>query len=127
MVNPEDIYARALAMRWIDPDSKFEGMLEFEMAPHPTSMFDQNSLPRPCKQKSKLTNNLKVEIPARLATNNAVQSSLTGMPYYGLLVGQRRGLLMIILTTSNRIWENALKLQMYTWCLIGTSTTVSKV
>ena len=48
------------------------------MVPHPTPMFDQNSLPRPCKQKSKLTNNLKVQIPARLATDDAGAIFLDG-------------------------------------------------
>ena len=52
VVDPEVIYTRALAIRVIDPEFQFEGMLEYEMAPHPTSMFDQDGLPRPCKQKS---------------------------------------------------------------------------
>ena len=77
VVNPEVIYARALAMRWIDPDFDFEKLLESEMAPHPTSQFNKEGLPR-SSDKYKLTNNLKVQVPARNASQNVDAIFLDG-------------------------------------------------
>ena len=64
VVNPEVIYARALAMRWIDTNFNFEKLLESEMAPHPMPLLNNEVFPRP-SNKSKLTKNQKVEVPAR--------------------------------------------------------------
>ena len=72
------IYARALAMRWIDPNFEFESLLVSEMAPQPTSMFTEEGLPRPCNNKSKLTTTLKVKIPSRHASENTDAIFLDG-------------------------------------------------
>ena len=66
ILDPEVIYARALALRHINPDFDFENLLAFELAPHPTSTFDEKGLLRTCKQKSKLMSGLKVEVSARI-------------------------------------------------------------
>ena len=78
LADPEVIYARALTMRWVDPDFDFEKLLESEMAPHPTSLFNKEGLPRPSNEKSKLTQNLRVQIPARTASRNADATFLDG-------------------------------------------------
>ena len=53
-------------------------MLNFELAPHPTSMFDENGLLRTCKQKSKLMIAMKVEVSARISANNPTAIFLDG-------------------------------------------------
>ena len=78
IVDPEIIYARALALKCVNPDFDFEEILGYKLAPHPTSMFDEDGLLRTCKQKSKLMTTLKVEIPARLAANDADAIFLDG-------------------------------------------------
>ena len=50
------MYARALALRCIDSDFDFESILSYELAPFPTSMFEEEGL-----QESKLMSSLKVE------------------------------------------------------------------
>ena len=78
IVDPEVIYVRALALKCVNPNFGFEGILGYELAPHPTSMFDKDGLLRTCKQKSKLKTTLKVEIPARSVTNDANTIFLDG-------------------------------------------------
>ena len=78
VMDPAVIYARALAIRLVDPEFDFEKILEHELAPHPTSMFNEEGVLRTCKQKSKLMSTLKVEIPARLAQNGVKAIFLDG-------------------------------------------------
>ena len=72
ILDPEVVYARALALRCIDSDFHFdfESILSHELAPFPTSMFEEEGLLRICRQKSKLMNSLKVAASARLSTSN---------------------------------------------------------
>ena len=56
----------------------FEEMLTLELAPHPTSMFDEYGLLRTSKQKSKLMSALKVEISARTCVSNPTAIFLEG-------------------------------------------------
>ena len=67
-LDPEVVYARALALRCIDADFDFEAILSHELAPFPTSMFEEEGILRTCRQKSKLMNCLKVEASERLST-----------------------------------------------------------
>ena len=65
VLDPEVIYVRALALRHINPDSDFEKLLVYELAPYPTSIFNEKGAMRPCNQKLKLMTGLKIEVAAR--------------------------------------------------------------
>ena len=65
VLDPEVVYARALALRHINPDLNFEKPLVYELGPYPTSMFNERRAMCPCNQKSKLMVGLKVEVSAR--------------------------------------------------------------
>ena len=54
MLGTEVIYARALAFSHVNPDFDIEKLLTFELAPHPTSIFDKDGLMHMCKQKSSM-------------------------------------------------------------------------
>ena len=57
----EVIYARALALRHINPDLNFEKILVYELALDCTSMFNEKGVIHPCNQKSKLMARSMVE------------------------------------------------------------------
>ena len=65
VLDPEVIYARALALQTINPEFDLEKLLVYELAPYPMSIFNEEGLMRTCK-KSKLMAGLKVEVPARM-------------------------------------------------------------
>ena len=74
----ETIYARAMALqassRGLDTDS----LLAHEMAPYPTSMFDEDGHMREAKTKSNLKNALKVDISSRIAERDIDVTFLDG-------------------------------------------------
>ena len=54
VLDPEVIYACALALRHINPDLDFEKLLVYELAPYPTLMFNEKGTMHTCNQKLKL-------------------------------------------------------------------------
>ena len=66
-------------------------MLEYELAPHPTSMFDEEGLLRTAKQKAKLLNSLKVQTPARLSTNDVDAVFLDGCAIFWNIMWPTKG------------------------------------
>ena len=50
VLDPEVIYARALALWHINPDLDFEKLLVYEFAPYPTSMFNKKGAMCLCNQ-----------------------------------------------------------------------------
>ena len=48
ILDPEVVYAQARALRCIDSDFDFESILSYELAPFPTSMFEEEGLLRTC-------------------------------------------------------------------------------
>ena len=82
MFDPEVVYARALALRCIDSDFDFESILSYELAPFPTSMFEEEGLRGTCRQKSKLMNSLKVEASAGLSTSNPAAVFVDGFAIF---------------------------------------------
>ena len=65
VLNPEIIYACALAQWHINPDLDFKKLLVYELAPYPTSIFNEKGEMHHCNQKSKLISGIKVELSAR--------------------------------------------------------------
>ena len=51
VLNPEIIYACALAQWHINPDLDFKKLLVYELAPYPTSIFNENRKMHNCNQK----------------------------------------------------------------------------
>ena len=78
IADPELIYARALALRHINSDFDFESLLVYELAPHPTSIFDEEGLMRQAKQKSKLMTAMKIEVSTRSITHDVDSIFLDG-------------------------------------------------
>ena len=61
----ETIYARAIAANSIDEKFDINKLMQYEIAPHPTSFFDVTGESCDAKKKSLLKNDLKVEVPVR--------------------------------------------------------------
>ena len=67
----ELIYARALALRLVNPDFDFDQiLLSYELAPFPPSLFDKENVLHTGKLKLNLMKTLKGESNARLSVSN---------------------------------------------------------
>ena len=78
-------------MKCVNPDFDLEEMMRYELAPHPTSMFDKDGLLRPCRQKSKLMTTLKVEVSARLQANDPTAIFIDGCALLWVVSWPARG------------------------------------
>ena len=77
----ETIYTRAMALQASSCGLDTDSLLAHEMAPYPTSMFDEDGHMREAKTKSNLKNALKVDISSCIAERHIDVTFLDGCAF----------------------------------------------
>ena len=78
MFDPEIIYARAMGLQLSTRPLDTDQLMCYELAPFPTSFFDEIRNMRDAKSESSLKNELKIEKSSRLAENDVDIEFLDG-------------------------------------------------
>ena len=74
----ETIYARAMGLHTSPWALNTNTLLSHELAPHPTSIFDEHGHLREAKSKANLKNALKVEVSERAHANHIQAECIEG-------------------------------------------------